>query len=632
MTEQHGEAARTAMKSASAVILLFGGIRPMAKKMGIAVTTVQGWKERDVIPSPRHDEVLRAAERHGIPLTMADLTGEGQEGGADSHAGVPWHRPSPAPAPDAIPAAPAPTVVADQPAEVHGAETEATAEMAGPSAESPDVQSHEEDEAGEAEPAPAAARSPGGFGRAVRRLAAVIVVGALIVGGSVYAWWQWGGGTGTPPWIQLAQDLGLAPEPAPPPAEPAAATEPVQPIEEAAAAPESPVEETAAVEAPAAETPADSAAPAPAMEEEQEAARAVSEELTGDVSGLRSRLDAAVAGLQDIEAKLATIEALEARLAALEQSASATVADGADPGAQATALKNLEDRLAALEAGDGGVGDGGGETVAQLAQRVQALESRRGGGAAAELAERVQALESRTGEAPATEALAQRVEALESKTDQGAAVEALDQRVAALETKPEEPPAAPPGSREAALVVAVGQLREALRGAGPFAAELQAVQALAGDDAEFAEVLAPVAGRADRGIATLVLLRDRFRPVAGAVVQASRLPAEPRWYDKALHKMTSLASVRRTGDVAGDGPEAIVARAELSLAKGDLPGAVEALGKLDGPAASSVGGWLEEAKSRLDAEASLKSLQALAIARLQAAAPDAGAPDAKTDN
>ncbi len=632
MTEQHGEAARTAMKSASAVILLFGGIRPMAKKMGIAVTTVQGWKERDVIPSPRHDEVLRAAERHGIPLTMADLTGEGQEGGADSHAGVPWHRPSPAPAPDAIPAAPAPTVVADQPAEVHGAETEATAEMAGPSAESPDVQSHEADEAGEAEPAPAAARSPGGFGRAVRRLAAVIVVGALIVGGSVYAWWQWGGGTGTPPWIQLAQDLGLAPEPAPPPAETAAATEPVQPIEEAAAAPESPIEETAQPEMAAAETPADSAAPAPApaMEEEQAAARAVSEELTGDVSGLRSRLDAAVAGLQDIEAKLATIEALEARLAALEQTAGATAEDGADPSAQAVTLKNLEDRLAALEAGGGG--DSGGETVAQLAQRVQALEARRGGGAADELAERVQALESQTGEGPAPDALAQRVEALESKTDQGAAVEALDQRVAALETKPEEPPAAPPGSREAALVVAVGQLREALRGARPFAAELQAVQALAGDDAEFAEVLAPVAGRADRGIATLVLLRDRFRPVAGAVVQASRLPAEPRWYDKALHKMTSLASVRRTGDVAGDGPEAIVARAELSLAKGDLPGAVEALGKLDGPAASSVGGWLEEAKSRLDAEASLKSLQALAIARLQAAAPDAGAPDAKTDN
>ena len=74
----------------------------------------------------------------------------------------------------------------------------------------------------------------------------------------------------------------------------------------------------------------------------------------------------------------------------------------------------------------------------------------------------------------------------------------------------------------------------------------------------------------------------------------------------------------------GDTPDAIVARAELSLAKSDLNGAVEALGALEGRPAESVAGWVEDAKSRLGAETSLKRLQALAIARLRAATPEAG--------
>ena len=44
---------------AARVIEAFGGIRPMAKKLGVAVTTVQGWKERNAIPIRRLDELPR---------------------------------------------------------------------------------------------------------------------------------------------------------------------------------------------------------------------------------------------------------------------------------------------------------------------------------------------------------------------------------------------------------------------------------------------------------------------------------------------------------------------------------------------------------------------------------------------
>lgn len=52
----------------SELIERFGGIRPMAKKMGAAVTTVQGWKKRGTIPASRTEEIIRAGEKYDIKL------------------------------------------------------------------------------------------------------------------------------------------------------------------------------------------------------------------------------------------------------------------------------------------------------------------------------------------------------------------------------------------------------------------------------------------------------------------------------------------------------------------------------------------------------------------------------------
>ena len=58
----------SAQPPALEIIAAFGGIRPMAAKLGIAVSTVQGWRERGVIPQGRHDEVRRAAKDNGVTL------------------------------------------------------------------------------------------------------------------------------------------------------------------------------------------------------------------------------------------------------------------------------------------------------------------------------------------------------------------------------------------------------------------------------------------------------------------------------------------------------------------------------------------------------------------------------------
>lgn len=54
--------------SDSEIIERFGGIRPMAAKLGVAVTTVQGWKERGHIPAGRRQQIAESASEHGIDL------------------------------------------------------------------------------------------------------------------------------------------------------------------------------------------------------------------------------------------------------------------------------------------------------------------------------------------------------------------------------------------------------------------------------------------------------------------------------------------------------------------------------------------------------------------------------------
>ncbi|MCI5060314.1 MAG: mitofilin family membrane protein [Alphaproteobacteria bacterium] len=57
-----------ALKQAGKIIERFGGIRPMAAKIDVPVTTVQGWKKRDVIPAQRRALIIEAAEQNNIDL------------------------------------------------------------------------------------------------------------------------------------------------------------------------------------------------------------------------------------------------------------------------------------------------------------------------------------------------------------------------------------------------------------------------------------------------------------------------------------------------------------------------------------------------------------------------------------
>ena len=56
------------------IIQKFGGINACARALGHRnASTVQGWRERGVIPAARQAEILKAARREKIVLTPADF-------------------------------------------------------------------------------------------------------------------------------------------------------------------------------------------------------------------------------------------------------------------------------------------------------------------------------------------------------------------------------------------------------------------------------------------------------------------------------------------------------------------------------------------------------------------------------
>ncbi|MEW5726853.1 MAG: mitofilin family membrane protein [Pseudomonadota bacterium] len=169
----------------------------------------------------------------------------------------------------------------------------------------------------------------------------------------------------------------------------------------------------------------------------------------------------------------------------------------------------------------------------------------------------------------------------------------------------------------AALLLATGQLREAVNHALPFEAELRAVRVLAPQDAEMAAAVEALKPRAAAGIPTRMVLAERFNALAPALVRSDLMPQGQSWWRDTVNRLGSLLTVRREdGDAAGTSPAAVVARAQAALRRGDLAGAIAQAETLDGAAAETVAPWLDDARARLAADKALSTLTAAVVAAI----------------
>jgi uroporphyrinogen-III synthase len=312
--------------------------------------------------------------------------------------------------------------------------------------------------------------------------------------------------------------------------------------------------------------------------------------------------------------------AFAARLANVEAAAgSAPSVAPADLEALTNRVAILEQRLAMLEAAPAApVADAG------LGARLDAVES-----ALADLAARPAPATA----APADEGLAERIAGLEAalgdmavpdtaaierRLDQiAAAATVLQPRLAALETEIGTLAGDLAEGPAAALVVTVGQLRDAARGSAPFSPAFDAVRALVPEDGPIVAILDRLAAVAAVGAPTLDELRASF-PAAMEAALAPPVDPDAPWLSRTLDRLAGLVTVRRVGDdVAGDDLDARLARAERALAAGDL---AAASADLADSGAVALEDWAAAAKVRVALDAALAELADYALAGFAAAA------------
>ena len=294
-----------------------------------------------------------------------------------------------------------------------------------------------------------------------------------------------------------------------------------------------------------------------------------------------SSLSALTERTASLESNTTNLAALETRLADIEAlpywGTDSTVAQGR--------LTRVDEMLVAVR-----------EESAQLVATVDALQAKLAEDLKAALAlveDRLAALERTR---PGDSGLVRTVKSLELRT--GALESALDQSVG-----------------RSALVTSLSALRVLAQTGRPFNVELQTVRALSLtlQASQLIDPLDRLAVLAEAGLPTLIGLQRSFTSLAGRAAQGAP-SGDETWVGQTLSRVTSLITVRRTGEVAGQSAEAVVARAERFLEEGELSRAVDEASILVGQSVE-IDGWLSRAQRRLDAELALDALstQVLAI-------------------
>jgi hypothetical protein len=171
-----------------------------------------------------------------------------------------------------------------------------------------------------------------------------------------------------------------------------------------------------------------------------------------------------------------------------------------------------------------------------------------------------------------------------------------------------------PAVANAAEVVALGALRDAIARGAPFTRELNAVRAMLG---EAGAALAPFEPAAAKGLPTLAELRKRFAALAPKLAHEPK--TESGYFSRLLSNASRLVEIRPVGETAGDSAAAVVARVETRLANNDLAGALQEVAKLPAAAKARAADWLADASRRREADVAVDNLLNAALTQSKAA-------------
>ncbi len=212
-------------------------------------------------------------------------------------------------------------------------------------------------------------------------------------------------------------------------------------------------------------------------------------------------------------------------------------------------------------------------------------------------------------------ALEQKISALESQiavlpaggtAGDGAAFKALSDKVAALEAAPQSAN----GAGAVALAIAASGLKAAIDRGGSFMNELETYATVAPASADI-EALRTLAAK---GVPSKADLVSGFSDAANAMLSASRV-SDPNlgFFAQLTESAKNLVKARPVGDIAGDTPEALVARMEIDLGRGDLDGVLAESAKLPDASKKAGAEYLSAVTARRDTDGLVTKALAAAI-------------------
>ena len=576
-----GEKAQTDVPTsdiaAQPVIDAFGGIRPMAAKLDVPVSTVQGWKQRDTIPAGRIEAIVNAAREHGVALPALTEKAAPQPSQAESDAPA---RSTP-PAGEHRPAGPRPAMQFSPPLHADAQEEPSqaaapseTREAAAPRREPEHVPETSPSSATSTSRAPADSRTTttppadpppsdtatSGAGRGAGGALFLAIIALIVAALWPILFSQWFGAD-----AQVGGDGGTS-----------ALEQRVTALEEAPGA--------------------------------------GSAELQQAVDALRAEVDGLSTGQGDGNAEV--LQALNDRLDALEQSG----VDGSAPAAEITQaldslqqamnrldqlvgslqtrVSSIEDQIAQIEAG------GGGPTTDELQQALASVQAA------------VDQLQGNLDDVSQAADAAREQAVAEASTLVDQAVARLSNQIAAVAGTDDA------AAEHQAFLLALGQLGNRLRTADAFADELAALRQVTASS----ESLSSLGGAVDQafgtlddaaaaGVPTLAGLRASFDSMRIAVLNA-RDTAPEDTLDEVWGEISSMVTVSRVDGAEAGTVDAILAAAEAHLAAGDLAAAVAALEGLAANGsgyAAAAGPWIADAKQRLVVDQAVESVYQAAL-------------------
>lgn len=289
-------------------------------------------------------------------------------------------------------------------------------------------------------------------------------------------------------------------------------------------------------------------------------------------------------------------KSMEDRIASLQQNTAAPATDNSDQ------IQALQKQIADLSSRIETLGTGSAD--AAFKTQLDALS-----GAQTQLQATLQQVQSQAS------ALASKVSALE--TSQSQASQALDTRLGAIE----ETLAGPREDIKVARALTAANLKSAIDRGGPFMAELEAFASVEGAGASV-DKLRPLAAS---GVPTRSQLLSEFSSDASRIIDAAEgAPKSQGVWNRLLDSASSVVTVRPVGEVAGDTPDAIVARIENRLKNGDLQGAENEWNTLPQGSKDASARFVRDLKARIEANQ-------LVATMLSGAMPAAPAASSATD-